>query len=123
MYSTHTKSVALSLPGVLGKYVEDIARKYRLPLGAKLVPCLKVLPMGWSWGLYFCQQSLERSVRLGVEQSGLAGSVLQDKELAPVLAPSKPVYSVYVDNAIVFGNDRKSGGFLMAAELISSRRS
>ena len=40
----------------LGSEIESIARPHRLPIRAKLVPCLKVLPMGWSWRLYFAQK-------------------------------------------------------------------
>ncbi|CAK0878156.1 unnamed protein product [Prorocentrum cordatum] len=68
---------------------------------AKLFPRLKVVPMGWSWALWWCQSIMERIA----EQSGCPESQrLHDGRPAPGL--SEFGHLQYVDNFVSFGYDR-----------------
>ena len=93
--------------GVDSYYDEDLGRLVDCSPDTPLFFCFEGLAMGWSWGLYFCQASLERSVRLGLARAfGHSGQTLKDKRPSPLLAVGSPVSSVYVDNAIVLGCDK-----------------
>ena len=78
-----------------------------------LTPQLTVLPMGWSWSVFFCQRVMEHAV----SQAGLGeGSRVRDRKpaLQVVLPPedgvSRPpfthvvVHGEYVDNFLVLGS-------------------
>ncbi|CAK0857930.1 unnamed protein product [Prorocentrum cordatum] len=68
---------------------------------AKLFPRLKVVPMGWSWALWWCQSIMERIA----EQSGCPEPQrLHDGRPAPGL--SEFGHLQYVDNFVSLGYDR-----------------
>ena len=71
---------------------------HRLPLSALVLPCLAVLPMGFSWALHWTQEAH----RFLIDQAGLGGEEheLIDRKPPPVLTPEKPVKLVYVDNEL-----------------------
>ncbi|CAK0886193.1 unnamed protein product, partial [Prorocentrum cordatum] len=64
--------------------------------GEMLCPCLRVLPMGWAWALYFAQEVVSNQVRA----SCLDGDrqLLRGKRPAPLLRLGKPPAAVHVDN-------------------------
>ena len=69
-----------------------------------LVPCLQVLPMGWSWSLKFCQALVEDVVSKVVKPENL----VKDKTPGIVLKePSSVAGAAYVDNYGVFGLSKK----------------
>ena len=107
----------LSLPGILGSEVESIARRHRLPLRAKLVPCLKVLPMGWSWSFFFAQKVNEaRIVNCGLFPCRFTS----DKQPGSKLDSDESKIALYVDNNLVMGRDREAviaGANKIAADL------
>ena len=109
-----------SLPGILGSEVEEIARRYRLPMRAKLVPCLKVLPMGWSWSLYFAQKVHETRI-LSLDYK--PHQFISDKQPGSLLGDDKSKIAVYVDNNLVIGHNREAvaqGARDIAADLDSA---
>ena len=60
------------------------------------------MPMGWTWALYFCQNTMEAAAEEATPASGDGrGWVAQDSVDAPIVAEGWPVSSVYVDNALV----------------------
>ncbi|CAK0842468.1 unnamed protein product, partial [Prorocentrum cordatum] len=65
-------------------------------------PLLQVLPMGWSWSLYFCQRLLETTVlRSGID----TGPLVMDRH-APLQVRTSPTQpGVYVDDVCVVGGD------------------
>ena len=69
--------------------------------GTLLTPRLAVVPMGWSWALYVCQQLHQRVV----ERSGL-GSDVRLRDRHPVSSTSC-CHLQYVDNLVVLGTDRE----------------
>eukprot|EP00929_Paragymnodinium_shiwhaense_P052284 TRINITY_DN261_c0_g1_i1.p1 TRINITY_DN261_c0_g1~~TRINITY_DN261_c0_g1_i1.p1 ORF type:complete len:1369 (+),score=112.09 TRINITY_DN261_c0_g1_i1:1521-5627(+) len=70
---------------------------------ARVFPRLKVLPMGWSHALWWCQLLHRRIVDRVPELDG-ADFICDKKEMSD--NPLK--YTVYVDNFLVFGSDRKA---------------
>ena len=74
----------------------------RVPPQMLVRPRLRVLPMGWSWALWWCQAIHERAV----EACGLPASArLSDGVPCPPLT-AYPHFQ-YVDNFCVFGPDRE----------------
>ena len=70
-----------------------------------LLPCLAVLPMGWSWSLHFCQQVV-RSVC--VECCG-TDRIIEDHCSGVVLSSGNPIgVAAYVDNIGVFGTSKEA---------------
>ena len=104
----YTLSMPMELRGLFG-----LRRVRASELGVKQVggqsvhesdwiqPRLAVLPMGWSWALYWCQRIHERLA----ERSGLKEEErLKDFSPAPV---GNFWHVQYVDNLHVFGTDRE----------------
>ena len=71
---------------------------HRLPLNALVLPCLVVLPMGFSWAHHWTQEAH----RFLIDQAGPGGDEheLIDRKPPPVLTPGKPVKLVYVDKEL-----------------------
>ncbi len=69
--------------------------------GEMLVPCLAVLPMGWSWSLALCQSVLEAAV----EDAGFSrDQFIVDREPGRVVSPDRPAVAAYVDNFAVIAS-------------------
>lgn len=71
----------------------------------KLWPCLRVLPVGWGWSLWFCQDVLAdtmvtaESQRRGVSKEEVENTqLLVDRRPPPSLRPGRPILAPYVDN-------------------------
>ena len=90
-----------SLPPVRAKHVPGIKLSDALPDPNQiLVPCLCVLPMGWSWSLHLCQKLIEGVV---AEELG-ASRLVSDKGSCVCLCPDLPTFgAVYVDNYAIGG--------------------
>ncbi|CAK0823299.1 unnamed protein product, partial [Prorocentrum cordatum] len=72
-----------------------------LPEGGKISGFLRVLPMGWTWGLYFCQSMVETAVRW----SGFPDSrLVRDRHTTPDVR-SGEVAAVCVDGVAILGAD------------------
>ena len=68
-------------------------------------PCLRVVPMGWSWAMWFAQRVLEQQV---LEATTLdADRLLADHEPVPDISCGTPVVLAYADNLNVAGIDRE----------------
>ena len=60
-----------------------------------LIPCLAVLPMGWSWSLALCQSVLEAAI----EEAGFSREqLIQDQTAGRVVSPGVDGVCGYVDN-------------------------
>ena len=70
-----------------------------------VIPRMLVLPMGWSWSLYFCQDIHEHQGEL-VDQS--AHDHLSDRSAGIVLSSHNCAFAKYVDNYLVAGHDLNS---------------
>ena len=67
----------------------------------KIYPVFEGIPMGWSWGLYFANEST--AFVAGSTAPGEEDWLLRERAPVPVLAPDKTVTGVYVDNVQVVG--------------------
>ncbi|CAK0823926.1 unnamed protein product, partial [Prorocentrum cordatum] len=72
-----------------------------LPEGGEISGFLRVLPMGWTWSLYFCQSMVETAVR----RSGFPDSRLVRDRHTTLDVRSGKVAAVYVDGAAILGTD------------------
>ena len=91
-----------SLPGIAGAHIPEVAKQLRVAQHVRLVPCLRVLPMGWSWSLYIAQCVHEcRIARLGIDRS----LFVMDKRPGASIADDVSRVAVYVDNHMVMGHD------------------
>ncbi|CAK0839371.1 unnamed protein product, partial [Prorocentrum cordatum] len=89
---------AVHLPTLL-KLRPDLSDQLPPGIEAWASPCLEVLPMGWTWSLYFCQCM----VMAGVQAAGFALSdFIQDRRAAPSVTDRSRV-AVYVDGVAVVG--------------------
>ena len=74
-----------------------------------LWPCLRVLPMGWSWSLYFCHSVLVDAMvasemqRASDSESEVGRRVVVDRTVPATIAPGRPLLCPYVDNANFLG--------------------
>ena len=62
--------------------------------------CFGGLPMGWSWALYFANETVvyQSSASRGFDTS----DVIRDRSRAPEVSPNKPAMGIYVDNVHAF---------------------
>lgn len=67
-----------------------------------LYPCFKVIPMGWSWALWLCNEAVLSIARRGCPW---VGGVLRERKPTPQLDEHKTILGVYVDNITVLGGD------------------
>ena len=66
-------------------------------------PCLATVPMGFSWGVYFCHSVMVRCAILALQMLGLSDAeavshVVTDGRESQHIRPGRPVAVVYVDN-------------------------
>ncbi|CAK0817364.1 unnamed protein product [Prorocentrum cordatum] len=70
-------------------------------LEGKVSPLLAVLPIGWSWSLYFCQAlAVHQVVAAGIR----ANRIIQDRRVVPDVSETAGV-AVHVDGAAAIGCD------------------
>ena len=69
------------------------------------MPCMCVLPMGWSWSLHDCQLVVKNIV----EQALGPSRIIEDRRGGIVLSKSLPLAgAAYVDNFAVFGLNKSA---------------
>ena len=68
-------------------------------LAGEWSPCLKMVPMGWSWSFFFAQIAHSAEVQTALDLP--AGCLLVDRRPAPVLAPGVTLALPYCDNLTV----------------------
>ena len=92
------------LPPVSIKHLraEGAAIPEQLASCATASPSLLVLPMGFSWSLYFCQALIEaRVIASGVESCHF----IRDRHTLPTLLPGHIFCAVYVDNVCMISTE------------------
>ena len=102
----------------------DLAEKFTLPAieawrigvaqidgipilpGAKVIPFITVLPMGWSWALHLCQSVLLHAISVSGFKSK---QIIGDKRESVTLKEFDDLaVAAYVDNFGVFGSSSKA---------------
>ena len=81
-------------------YDEDLGRHIRVGKEATLYPVIGVMPMGWTWALFFANETIAHLVR-----EASLGPPLEMRERLPVpqLWEAPTVDSTYVDNVALIG--------------------
>ncbi|CAK0825870.1 unnamed protein product [Prorocentrum cordatum] len=83
-------------PGIARAWGDDVGGWTPARAGELLFPCLRVLPTGWAWALYFAQEAVTQQVRRSTADGDR--QLLRDKRPAPLLRPGRPLAAVYADN-------------------------
>eukprot|EP00438_Fugacium_kawagutii_P013651 Skav213124 [mRNA] locus=scaffold107:139529:142876:+ [translate_table: standard] len=103
---------SIGLPPFLSKYfclppvrtaalLEEIPELKQFAGASEVFPQMKVVPMGWSWSMFFAQRIHQHQVFLG---TGLSHEqVLVDGRPAPSLSTGQVVVVPYADNLNVIG--------------------
>ena len=72
-----------------------------------VTPRLNVLPMGWSWSLWFCQSIIEEVGRCSGHSDN---NMVADRKSHTQLTCNSVLHAKYVDNFISFGHDPNTVG-------------
>ncbi|CAK0814522.1 unnamed protein product, partial [Prorocentrum cordatum] len=101
--------------GATACYDEDAERDLPVDGDTTLHFVMEVLCMGFSWALYSCQAIMEDTALAAAGPRAWPpgrphlplGGLLREGAPVPLVAPGRPVFSVYVDNGAVIGFDRE----------------
>ncbi|CAK0792469.1 unnamed protein product, partial [Prorocentrum cordatum] len=93
---------------------EDAERGVPVDGDTALYSVMEVLCVGFSWALYFCRAIMEDAALAAAGPRARApgrpllplGGLLREGAPALLVAPGRPVFSVYVDNGAVIGFNR-----------------
>jgi len=66
-----------------------------------LYPCFEGLSMGWSWAIFFANESVSKDVE---DAGGEKGSDVREKMPTPQLPDFRTISGTYVDNIAVIGS-------------------
>ncbi|MCP2504969.1 MAG: hypothetical protein NLN65_06720, partial [Candidatus Poseidoniaceae archaeon] len=93
-----------SLPAISNRHV-GLSHVHNTPISSSevLLPCLKVLPMGWNWSLYFCQSFATNVVARHVPVQNM---ILDQRPGVRLSDSTDTAIAVYVDNVGVGGTDQ-----------------
>ena len=94
-----------SLPGIRGEHCPWAQVDGEAPKpGDWMVPCLTVLPMGWSWSLHFAQKAHE--FRLSTAGLTSENRVVDRMSTRPLRTQHDVRHAAYVDNNFFIGHCR-----------------
>ena len=85
-------------------YDEDLQRNITVDDTTVLYPAIGVMPMGWTWALFFANETVAAIARLSSPGPGLE---IREKLRVPQIWEGKTLTSTYVDNVAVFGANRE----------------
>lgn len=88
--------------GVMSEHVYDprVKRHVRTDPHQILYPCFRVVPMGWNWALFLCNEAvlnIARSITPWDE------GILREKKVVPHVTEFRTIMGVYVDNITILG--------------------
>jgi hypothetical protein len=94
------------LPRIATRYIPGLTPEQIAQLGPYCSPRLRVLPMGWTWALHFCQVISEScALRAGLE----AERTVCDRGPATIVEENGRVFHAeYVDNFLALGTDAQA---------------
>ena len=81
----------------------DAGHAVRVEPSQLLWPCFNVVPMGWSWALFLCNEAV---VSIARKASPWVDGILREKKVSPQLTEFRTVLGVYVDNITIIGCSR-----------------
>ena len=93
--------------GIDSAWDDDIIAYVPVDPHQRLAACICTLPMGWSWGLYYCQSVLAARMRRASQLftgmlPSLCTSLVIDGALVCPLSHGQPLCLAYVDSANVW---------------------
>jgi hypothetical protein len=104
-----------SQAGVTSVFDEETLSDVAVQPGELLWACFAGLPMGWSWGLYFCHAALCECCLRAMRCTQLVPHMLADRAPAPRLTAKAGFCAPYVDNGNVVGGSKKATQALLEA--------
>ena len=92
--------------GVYSDFVfdPDESREVKTQANQLLYPCFGVVPMGWNWALFLCNEAVVNIAAMG---SPWSDGFLREKKVVPSLSEHRTLVGVYVDNITIIGRDRE----------------
>eukprot|EP00971_Amphidinium_carterae_P082772 1637591-Amphidinium_carterae.2 len=102
-------------------YDDDLEQFSETQKGEKLVACFLGLPMGFSWALYYCHESISYSMRSVLQAHRVPANLVGNLTQPPMFTVGAPAMAPYVDNANILSVD--SSGVDFFEELISDLES
>ncbi len=98
----------MTLPRIKAKYLaHPMVNGRRVGGETWIVPELLVLPMGWTWSLWYCQTMHEHLLA----HHGIPRDIqVQDRKALAPLSGSEICGAIYVDNFMVVGHDPQTVG-------------
>ena len=90
--------------GLQTVYDEDLTRHVPVTESDILYPVIAVMPMGWTWALFFANESVASIVR---ECSLQASREMREKLPVPQLDDVSTLTSTYVDNVAIVGRTKE----------------
>eukprot|EP00971_Amphidinium_carterae_P110611 2191010-Amphidinium_carterae.1 len=110
-------------------YDDDLEQETKTEEGEELVACFLGLPMGFSWALYYCHESISHSMRSVLQAHQIPANLVGNMSQPPLFTVGAPAMAPYVDNANVLSidateerlfdeliGDRESKGFVLREE-------
>lgn len=90
----------------------DVARVYDPRVEREIIPsadqplyaCFRVVPMGWTWALWLCNEAV---LNIAKRFSPWNDGVLRERKPTPQLDEYRTVLGVYVDNITILGRDEQ----------------
>ena len=101
--------------GVSRTYCDDAKIETEVDPEEWLWACFGGLPMGWSWGLYFCHEALSECCRRAMRTVQPTGELLGDRRPAPRLSSTTGFFAPYVDNGNIIAGSATVAATLLAA--------
>ena len=94
---------------------DDALGDYRAIAESELLyPVIEVMPMGWSWGLHFCHESVSYLAASAARGVPGACPLLRERHPAPEPRPGVAALGVYVDNVYSIGISTGDSSLLVA---------
>ena len=81
-------------------YDEDTSRNVKVDPGVTLFPVISVMPMGWTWALFFANETVAHIMR---QTDELHHAEMRGKLPVPQLWDSRTITSTYADNVAIIG--------------------
>ena len=101
--------------GVTQVFCDEVGYEVEVDPAETLWACFGGLPMGWSWGLYFCHEALSECCRRALAARHLAPHLLADRAPAPPLDANQGFFAPYVDNGNLVAGSQKVAEDLLVA--------
>ena len=101
--------------GITSAYCDDAREDRPVAADEVLWACFGAMPMGWSWGLYFCHESLSECCRRAMHATQPTVELLEDRRPPPRLSTNSAFVAPYVDNGNIIAGSQSAAKVLLTA--------